>query len=468
MSDTEIIPEEETPASALRDEDGRIDPAYLDAVRDAIAGDYAEQLKALTEGLHEADMADLVSVLSPDLRPSFVSLLDENFDFTALTEVDESVRSAILEALPNEVVAAGVAELDSDDAVYILEDLDEAQQADILKKIPTLDRLALQRSLDYPEDSAGRRMQSDFVAVPPFWTVGRTIDYMRESEDLPQEFYEIFVVDPGYRLLGTVQLSKVMRTKRPLKIEEIMNSDIHQVDATEDQEEAALMFQRYNLVSAAVVDNAGRLVGTLTIDDIVDVIQEEADEDIRGLAGVGDEEVSDTVFTITRSRFPWLVINLFTAVLASLVIGLFDATIEQMVALAILMPIVASMGGNAATQTMTVAVRAIATRELSVYNMARVIGRETGVGLINGILFAIIMAIVAAIWFSSPELGGVIGAAMIVNMLAAGLSGILIPLTLDKFNADPAIASGVFVTTVTDVVGFFAFLGLAAWWFGIA
>jgi magnesium transporter len=450
-----------------RQDDGSLDPDYMKFIASAVDGEDHESLKALVAGLHETDMADILQKSDPFRRADFIRLLGDDFDFSALGELDQSVRTSILDDLPNDIIARGVSALDSDDAVYILEDLEPAEQTDILKKIPAFDRIPLQRSLDYPEETAGRRMQSDFIAVPPFWTVGQTIDYMRDTDNLPDQFYEIFVTDPGYKLVGTVSLSKLLRAKRPVPISDLLEPMAHKILATEDQEQAALTFQRYNLVSAAVVDENDRLAGILTIDDIVDVIQEEAEEDIRGLAGVGDEAVSDSLSAITRSRFPWLVINLATAILASVVIGLFGATIEQMVALAILMPIVASMGGNAATQTMTVAVRAIATRSLDKSNMMKVIFRETMVGLINGILFAIMIGVVSALWFSNPQLGFVIAFAMVVNMVAAGLSGIAIPLILQKMKADPAIASGVFVTTVTDVVGFFAFLGFATWWFSL-
>ncbi|MEL7429890.1 MAG: magnesium transporter, partial [Pseudomonadota bacterium] len=305
------------------------------------------------------------------------------------------------------------------------------------------------------------------IAVPPYWSVGQTIDFMREEDDLPDRFHEVFVVDANYKLTGHVSLDKLLRTKRKVPISDIKEKNIHPIDANLDQEEAARIFEQYDLVSAAVTDVSGRLVGVLTIDDVVDVIQQEADEDIKRLAGVGDEELSDSVAEITRSRFTWLFLNLLTAIAASIIIGLFEATIEQMVALAVLMPIVASMGGNAGTQSMTVAVRALATKDIDSYNVRRTIRRELLVGFINGLVFAVIIGIVAAIWFSNPGLGIVIGVAMVINMVCAALSGILIPLVLEKFGADPAIASSVFVTTVTDVVGFFAFLGLAAWWFGI-
>jgi magnesium transporter len=466
QSTSDQQPPEAALHEAIRNEDDHLLREYVEAIRKALAEENGEELRALTEQLYVSEVAELLTILSEDERPRLIELIGEAFDFAALTEVDEQIRVDILEALPLTLIAAGFVELESDDAVYILEDLPEDAQAEILRTVPTLDRLALQRALDYPEESAGRRMQSNFIAVPPFWTVGRAIDYMREASDLPEEFHDLFVVDPGYRLLGFVKLNRMLRSKRPVAIEAIME-DVHEISAETDQEDAARTFQKYDLTSAAVVDKGGRLVGILTVDDIVDVVQEEASEDMLALAGVGDEEVSDSVRAITRSRLPWLCVNLATAVLASLVIGLFDATLEQMVALAILMPIVASMGGNAATQTMTVAVRAIATRELDPYNMGRVVLRETYVGLVNGGAFAILMGIVAIIWFGSAGLGLVIGIAMIVNMLAAALAGILVPIILDHFKIDPAISSSVFVTTVTDVVGFFAFLGLAALWFGI-
>ncbi len=455
-------PGQDGEAVPVRDENGAISLPFLSAASRALARSDGEALRALCADQHEADIADLVAALSADERPQFIELLGGDFDFTVLTEVDDSVREGILEALPAEAVAEGVQDLESDDAVYILEDLDEEEQEEILEKIPDFQRALLKRSLDYPEDSAGRRMQVDLIAVPPFWSVGRTIDYMRESDDLPDEFYEIVVVDPSFRPIGKVPLNKLLRSKRPILIDSIMDSPVQMIPADMDQEEAAVVFERYNLVSAEVVDAHERLVGVLMFDDIVDVIQEEAEEDIRGLAGVGDEEISDTVVDTARSRFTWLLLNLATAILASAVIALFDGTLQQMVALAILMPIVASMGGNAGTQTMTVAVRALATRELAGYNIRRFITRELLVGLLNGVLFAALIGAVAAVWFSNPALGGVIAAAMIINLFCAGMFGIAIPVGLDRIGVDPAIASTVFLTTVTDVVGFLAFLGLAS------
>jgi len=451
----------------VRDEEGRISGDFRALVEAGVdAGDTAA-LIGLVGDLHEADVADLIESLDADRRGPFVALLGEEFDFATLTELDEAVRLKILEALPADTLAEGIGELDSDDAVYILEDLDEREQAAILEQLSHSDRVQLQRSLDYPEESAGRLMQTDFIAVPPFWSVGQTIDYMREAEDLPDTFHEIFVVDPGFRLIGTMPLDKLLRTKRGTKISAIMQEDVYPFTATEDREEVARSFERYNLVSAGVVDDAGRLVGMIMVDDIVDVIQEEAEEDLRALAGVGDEEISDAVLAVARPRFVWLVVNLATAILASVVISLFENTIEAMVALAVLMPIVASMGGNAGTQTMTVAVRALATQELDARNIWRVLRREVLVSLLNGIALAVLIGIAATLWFSSAGLGIVIALAIVVNMIFAGLSGLLIPVVLEKLDVDPAIASSVFVTTVTDVVGFFAFLWIAALWFGL-
>jgi magnesium transporter len=397
-----------------------------------------------------------------------IELLGRDFDFAALTEVDDTVRDDILEELETETVAEGMRDLDSDDAVYILEDLDRDEQAEILDKLPALERVALQRALDYPEDSAGRRMQTEFIAVPPFWTVGQTIDFMRETEDLPEAFYEIFVVDPAYHLIGTVPLDNLLRSKGPIVIGDIMSREPDVVRATDDQEDVARLFQHYNLVSAAVVDESNRLVGVIMVDDIVDVLAAEADADIKQLGGVRpQEELSENVWEIARGRFGWLMINLLTAFLASSVLKEFESQLGKMVALAVLAPIVASQGGNATTQTMTVAVRALATRDLGPWNMWRIIFREAGVGVLNGIGFALITGVLAALWFSNHGLGFVIGFAMIANLLAAALGGILIPITLDRLGFDPAVSSPPFVTTVTDVVGFFSFLAIATLWFGL-
>ncbi|WP_245409387.1 magnesium transporter [Methyloceanibacter sp. wino2] len=448
----------------LRDEEGDVRPEFLHAVADALEEGDVSRARELTLDLHEADLADLLEILRQDDRARLIEALGADFKAAALPELDEAVRDQVLEEMPPEQVAEALQELDSDEAVYLLEDLDRKDREDILSKLPYFERIALQRSLEYPEDSAGRMMQTDLIAVPPFWSVGQTIDYMREADDLPERFYEIFVVDPAYHLIGCVALNRILRSKRPTEVETIIDEEMHPIPVEADQEEVARQFERYNLNSAPVVDEDGRLVGVITADDIVEVVQEEASEDILAMGGVGGESVVDTVWETTRLRFAWLVANLITAIAASIVISFFEATIEQMVALAVLMPIVASMGGNAGTQTMTVAVRALATQDLGPANAMRVILRECAVGLLNGLLFAVIMALIAYFWFGSDGLGVVIGVAMVVNLFAAALAGILIPLGLDALDLDPAIASGVFVTTVTDVVGFFAFLGLAALW----
>ncbi len=448
----------------IRDEEGALKRDLLHDVRERLVADKATELSGIIEDLHEADLADLIENLSVDERARFIEIIGSDLKPALLSELDEAVRDEVVEVIPNEQLADAVQELESDDAVYVLENLKEHDKSDILGQLPEGDRATLERSLDYPEDSAGRLMQADVIAVPPFWSVGQTIDYMRETEDLPETFSELYVVAPNFHLLGMVPLSKLLRSPRTVLIEDILTRDPKLFSALEDQEEVARQFERYHLISAPVVDENERLVGIVTVDDIVDVIQEEVEEDIHALGGVRDEALSDTVMRITGSRFSWLLINLVTAVLASMVIALFDATIQEMVALAVLMPIVASMGGNAATQTMTVAVRALATRELGKINAARVITRETLVGLLNGILFAFVMGVVAYVWFANAQLGLVIGAAMLFNMLVAGLTGILIPISLDRYHIDPAVASGVFVTAVTDVVGFFVFLGLAAIW----
>ena len=432
------------------------------AVTAAIKQKSPKDLKKLVGQMHESALADLLENLPAKKRNQFIELMGEDFNVEVYPELEEPVLAQIVEQMPNEQVVDVVRQLDSDDAVYVIEDLEEAEQTKILEQIPEVERAPLERSLEYPEDSAGRLMQAEFIAVPPFWSVGQTIDYMRETTDLPDQFSEIYVINPDFHLLGIVTLDRLLRTGRPIEVSQIMNSDLHLIEADLDQEEVARQFERYNLLCAPVVDHNQRLQGVITIDDIVDVIQEEAEEDIHRLGGVGDEALTDTVVNITKSRFTWLMVNLFTAILASVVISFFDATINEKVALAVLMTVVASMGGNAATQTMTVAVRALATKELNPVNAVRIVSREGLVGLANGILFAIVTGLVTLVWFQSSGLALIMAAAMIFNMLVAGLSGILIPMVLARFNIDPAVASSVFVTTVTDVVGFFSFLGLAA------
>ena len=460
--------DEKTIAPAPRAEDGAISVDFVERVAQAIEAGDVEALRTLVGDLHEADLGAVLEALEPEQRPRLIALLGIDFDFTALTEVDDTVREDILEELPPEAVAQGVRELDSDDAVAILGDLPKEEQAEILEQLPPPERTVLARSLEYPEDSAGRRMQTEFIAAPATWTVGRAIDYMRETEELPERFYELYVVDGAGRFLGAVPLDVLLRSKRPVPITELMEDDRPRVRADQDQEDVARQFQRYNWVAAPVVDNNDRLVGIITFDDVADVLEEEAEEDIKALGGVThDEELSDTVWTIARGRFNWLLVNLGTAFIASLVLGLFAGELQKMVALAVLAPIVASQGGNATTQTMTVAVRALATHDLTDANAWRVIMREVMVGLLNGVAFAVITGVLAYIWFKVPGLGFVIGLAMICNLLAAALGGILIPLLLNRLKIDPAVASSPFVTTVTDVVGFFSFLSIATFWFGL-
>lgn len=442
--------------------DDLLSPAFVRAVVDAIDRADRPQVRSLVLELRPADLAELLELVRQDERHALVEMLGSDLNPETLHELDESVRDDVMEMLDPSVIASAVAEMDSDDAVYLLEDMDAHDQREILEQLPATDRAVLEKSLEYPEYSAGRLMQRELVAVPPFWDIGQTIDYLREAEQLPDEFYEIFVVDPGYKPVGTVPLSRIMRTKRPVKMSEVMEEEQTLIPVAMDQEDVALLFSKYDLISAAVVDEDERLVGVITVDDIVEVITEEATEDIRRLGGVGEEAISDTVIQTTRSRFSWLFLNLLTAILASAVIGLFDGTISQMVALAVLMPIVASMGGNAGTQTMTVAVRALATKDLVPFNASRIVTREVMVGFLNGIMFALLMGVIGGVWFENPALGMIIAAAMIINLVAAGLAGILIPIGLDKLGVDPAVSSAVFLTTVTDVVGFFAFLGLAA------
>jgi magnesium transporter len=453
---------------AMRDGEGAIRPEFVAEISRAVQARDAAFLREIVAELHEADLGNLIEALDPSERPRLVELTGADFDFSALNEVDGTVREEILEELEPETVAEGVRELQSDDAVELLEGLDEADQEEILEKLPQSERDVLERSLEYPENSAGRRMQTEFIAVPPDWTVGQAIDHLRDTRDLPERFYEIYAVDSALHWQGAVALDALLRSRRRMPLADLIDENRRRVSVMDDQEEVARLFGKYNLVAAPVVDTDNRLVGVITIDDVVDVIEEEADQDLKALGGVtSDEELSDSFWTIAKGRFNWLLVNLATAFLASSVLGLFEGQLEQMVALAVLAPIVASQGGNAATQTMTVAVRALATRELGSSNAFRVVMREGLVGLVNGLAFAVITGIAAVVWFKIPELGVVIGLAMLCNLVAGALGGILIPMVLERVRADPAVASGTFVTTVTDVVGFFSFLGIATLWFGL-
>lgn len=431
------------------------------ATREAIvAGDVA-RVRRLVRPLHYSDQADLIERFNPALRRAFIEIIRGRLDPEVLTELDESVREEVVAQLGAKETAAAVAELNTDDVVHVLEDLDQDVQQQVLDALSAEDRALVEENLGYPEDSAGRLMQRELVAIPAFWTVGETIDHMRESKDLPDDFYDIVVVDPRHQPVGTIPLNRIMRTRRPVRVRHIMAGELFCIPASTDQEEVARLFRDHDLVSAPVVDESGRLVGVITVDDVVDVIDEEAEEDLMLLAGIGETDVYRALMDTARARFSWLALNLVTAIVASIVISLFEGTIKEIVALAVLMPIVASMGGNAGTQTLTVAVRALAMRELSRQNAWRFVFKELFVGVINGILFAVLAGICAGLWFQNTAIGGVIAAAMVVNLVVAGLSGTLIPLGLQRVGVDPAIASSVFLTTVTDVIGFLAFLGLA-------
>jgi magnesium transporter len=434
----------------------------VEAVLAAVeAGDH-DALVRLLEPLHEADVADLLEQISRPERQALVRLWGVALDGAVLSELEEGVRDDVVEALPDDILAEAVRELETDDVVYLAEDMAAPQQERILRALDDVDRAAVERSLQYDEASAGRLMQREVVVSPEHWTVGDAIDFMRAEEWLPESFYDLIVVSPQMHPVGLVPLGKVMGAGRKVRLTELMNPDFHRLRVDQSREDVAYMFNKYHLISAPVIDGDGRLVGVVTIDDAMEVLEEEAEEDIKLLGGVGDEELSDGVFEIAGGRFVWLTVNLGTAILASAVIGLFSDTIEAFVALAILMPIVASMGGNAGTQTLTVAVRALATRSLTAANMGRFIGREGLVGLINGLGFAALIGILSALYFADATLGWVIGAAMVGNMVVAAFAGVLIPIALERLRLDPALASGTFVTTITDVFGFFAFLGLAA------
>ncbi len=412
--------------------------------------------------LHPSDVANLIENLPYETRSKLIEI--ESFDIAPeiFIELNESIQSEVLQLLSINSIANIIRRLVSDDAVAILENLETEKKNLILDKLPPKDRFLLEEGLSYPEDSAARIMQREFTAIPSDWTVGQTIDYLRESKDLPQEFLEIFIVDNDFKPIGIVPSSRVLRTSRDLKMNLIMREMPVLISVNMDKEEVGHTFENYNLVSAGVVNKNNKLVGIITADDVVTVVQEEAEEDVLRLAGVGDEEITDTVFVKTKRRFNWLLINLATALLASWVISIFGAEIEKVVALAFLMPIVASMGGNAGMQTLAVTIRAIATKELSSSNLNQIIGKEFSIGVLNGIIFAIITAIVVQLWFKQIDLSIIIAISMVLNMIVAGLFGILIPITLKKMKIDPALASSVFVTTVTDVIGFLSFLGIGS------
>ena len=415
--------------------------------------------------LHPSDSADLIENLIPENRTKLIELEGFNLDPEIFIELNESIQTEIFILLSTESIVNILRRLESDNALKILENLDEKKKNTVLNKLPPKDRFILQEGLSYPEDSAARIMQREFTAIPSNWSVGQTIDYLRENKDLPEEFLEIFIVDSDFKPIGTVPSSKVLRAPRDSKMNLIMSEMQVLIPVDMDKEEVGRIFENYNLISAGVVDKTNKLVGMITGDDVVTVVKEEAEEDVLRLAGVGDEEITDSVLKKTKRRFNWLLLNLFTALLATWVISKFGATIEQMVALAFLMPIVASMGGNAGMQTLAVTIRAIATKELSSGNLTQIVTKEFIIGVLNGIIFAAITALIVQLWFKEINLSILIAVAMVLNMMVAGLFGILVPVSLKKFNIDPAIASSVFVTTITDVIGFLSFLGIGAYFF---
>ena len=424
-----------------------------------------EFINQTLKDLHEADVANLIENLNPNTRIKLIELEAFNINPEIFVELNESIQSEVLQLLSIDSIIKIIKRLESDNAIKILENLEKDTKEKVLDKLPPKDKFLLEEGLSYPEDSAARIMQREFTAVPSDWTVGQTIDYLREDKDLPEEFLEIFIVDNDFKPIGTVPSSRVLRTSRDLKMNSIMIEMPVLISANMDKEEVGHTFENYNLVSAGVVNKNNKLVGMITADDVVTVVQEEAEEDALRLAGVGDEEITDSVMLKTKRRFNWLLLNLFTALLATWVISNFGASIEQMVALAFLMPIVASMGGNAGMQTLAVTIRAIATKELSKSNFNRVVGKEFLIGILNGIIFAIITAVIVQLWFKQLNLSLLIGVSMILNMIVAGLFGILVPVSLKKLNIDPALASSVFVTTITDVIGFLSFLGLGSFYF---
>ena len=438
---------------------------YINVVTEKIANNDALFINNSFKEMHPADAADIIEHLNENDRESLIKLNNFKIDPEVFVELNESVQKEIIKYLSSESIVSILKNLDSDDSVQILENIEEKNKNSILGSLPPKDRFALLESLSYPEDSAARIMQRQFTAIPSNWSVGQTIDYLRENKDLPEEFLEIFIVDNEFKPIGTVPSSKVLRTSRENKMISIMNESQLSIPVDMDREEVGHLFENYNLNSACVVDKNNKLVGMITSDDVLTVLKEEAEEDALRLAGVGDEEITDGVFKKTKRRFNWLLLNLFTAFLATWVISIFGATIEQMVALAFLMPIVASMGGNAGMQTLAVTIRTIATNELTKNNFNQNILKEFFIGILNGVIFAIISAIIVQIWFKDIQLSLIISISMILNMIVAGLFGILVPITLKKFNIDPAIASSVFVTTITDVIGFLSFLGIGAYFF---
>ena len=438
-----------------------IDKQKMAIVLSALASGNRVDLTEVLEPLHPADIADIIEQLNTTDRARFIRLYDTEFYGDILSEIDEHIREEVIAELKPDVLAEAVRDLESDDVVDIVEDLEEEQKETILDALEEGDRVAVQSLLSYPEQSAGRLMQREVVMAPEHWSVGMAIDFLRNDANLPEQFYHIVLVDPRLHPVGNVSLGKLMSSKRSVLLKEIIEDVFQVIPADQDEADVAYAFNQYHLISAPVVDMENRVVGVITIDDAMVVLDEELEEDIMLLAGIGDSSVSDTIIETVRGRLPWLAVNLATAILASIVIAQFEATIAQFVALAILMPIIASMGGNAATQSLTVAVRAIATKDISSTNIGRVIRREVGVGILTGLIFAVSMGLIGVFWFGTAMLGVVIAISMLINLVVANLAGTTIPVILEKLGIDPALASGAFVTTVTDVVGFFAFLSIA-------
>lgn len=449
--------EKETPERAYE-----IDASLVDTVLALVEVQDQPRLIEVLDDHHPADIADLFEQIKPAQRSALMELWGTEMDGEVFAEMDEGLSGELLEEMPDEVVTEVLRDLETDDVVDLVEDLEQEEQDRVLDALDSNDQIAVRNSLTYPEGTAGRLMARELVMAPTHWNVGQTIDSLRKDADLPMQFYDVVVVDPMTKPVGKVPLSTLLTKTRNTPMMEVVDEEFRTIPVLQSQEDVAYAFNQYNMVSAPVVDEEDRLVGVITMDDAMEVLGDEAEEDIKRLGGVGDESLTDTILATTRQRFPWLGVNLITSILASVVIAQFSATIEAIVALAVLMPIVASMGGNAGTQTLTVAVRALATKDLTRANAWRVIRREALVGLLNGFLFAIIIGGIGYMWYGMPMLGVVLGLAMVINLLMAGLAGILVPLVLDKFNLDPALGSSALVTTVTDVVGFFAFLGFAA------
>ena len=438
-------------------------PVVENTIINAISNKNARSLKKLIEPLHPADQADMLERLTDEQISDFLDLLGKSLDPEVLVYLDLNVQEKVIDFIGPKALAKAIPELHSDDAVEILQELEEADRNVIIKQLPKSDRILVEEALSFPESSAGRLMQREFLAFPGNWTVGQTIDHMRDQpQDNEDNFYSVYIVDPAHRLLGVISLSRLLSAKRPVRLNNLMEANPRSVNVETDQEEVSLLFQQYGLVNMPVIDKVGRLLGVIIVDDIVDVINEEAEEDLQGLTGVSNLSITASFIETIKGRFSWLILNMFTAILASTVIGLFQEEIEKLVALAVLMPIVASMGGNAGTQTVTVAVRALATRQLNYTNLQKFVLKETWLGLVNGFLFAVLSVLLAYLWFGDKQIALIMGLAMIANLLFAGVLGTLIPLTLEKFNIDPAISSSVFLTTATDVIGFFTFLGLSA------